>query len=179
MLRKAQEAVYKFHIRNGYAVDQSIVQQTKNHEGTTKSAFGLLKTSVLLLVTSSLLGIICRLIKRTALQQQKFGDHRLYRTWLVVEEFQEMVVAQSTGNEVDYADALGDLLYVVIGNGVTDHIPLNDVFEEIHRANMDKQIRKDNDPRMRDKGATWCPPNIKEAIHAGRVKLALGDVECL
>lgn len=61
-------------------------------------------------------------------------DRRL-RFRLINEELQELRRARTL---VDVADALGDLLYVVLGAAVTYGMDLQTVFEEIHRSNMSK-----------------------------------------
>lgn len=57
------------------------------------------------------------------------------RVSLIAEELKEFSEAHSF---VDVADALGDLLYVVLGAAVTYGIDLEPVFNEIHRSNMSK-----------------------------------------
>lgn len=59
----------------------------------------------------------------------------LLRDGLLREEQQEAHDAQSM---VAAADALGDLMYVILGTGVTFGINLWPVFQEIHRSNMSK-----------------------------------------
>ena len=61
------------------------------------------------------------------------------RDELIAEEFlTEYRDAVRDRDLVKIADALGDILYVVYGAGVTYGIDLQSVFEEIHRSNMSK-----------------------------------------
>ena len=102
-----------------------------------------------------------------ALRRQAAGDERSYREFLILEEALEAVVAMIKKDEVLLADALADLMYVVIGTAVTYNIPLGEVFQEVHRANMSKQ-RSSADPRMRVRPADYVPPDIEGAIERGR-----------
>ena len=61
------------------------------------------------------------------------------------EAIDAMVAAQGAGDTVaarealvDYADALGDVVYVVIGRAVQAGVDLQAVLEEISRSNMSK-----------------------------------------
>ena len=65
----------------------------------------------------------------------KDGDLRVA---LIQEELRELELAIHTGDLVEIADGLGDLLYVVYGAAVTCGIDLQPVFAEIHRSNMSK-----------------------------------------
>lgn len=60
------------------------------------------------------------------------------RVDLIREEFREFIAALETDDLVEAADALGDLLYVIYGAGVSFGIDLEAVTDEIHRSNMTK-----------------------------------------
>ena len=64
-----------------------------------------------------------------------------------------MIAAQETGDNVaarealvEYADALGDIVYVAIGRAVQAGIDLQAVLEEIGRSNMSKIDWENNRP---------------------------------
>ena len=65
---------------------------------------------------------------------------------LIQEELDELADAMGLGlegepqNLVEVADALGDLLYVVLGTAVSFGIDIEPIFEEIHRSNLTKFI---------------------------------------
>ena len=65
-------------------------------------------------------------------------DTRKLRIKLVSEELSELRDALLGNDIVETADALGDLLYVVYGAGVSLGIDLEPIFNEIHRSNMTK-----------------------------------------
>lgn len=70
-------------------------------------------------------------------------------------------------NLVEIADALGDLLYVVLGTAVTCGIDIEPIFEEIHRSNMTKFIdgyRREDGKWI--KGPSYTPVNLKPIIDA-------------
>jgi predicted HAD superfamily Cof-like phosphohydrolase len=60
------------------------------------------------------------------------------RVKLIEEELQELRVAFYANNVVQVADAIGDLMYVVLGCAVTCGIDIEPIFHEIHRSNMTK-----------------------------------------
>jgi len=61
-----------------------------------------------------------------------------FYTRFILEELSELLRAHEHGNLVDAADAIGDLLYIAIGCGLHMGIPLGDIFDIIHKANMTK-----------------------------------------
>jgi predicted HAD superfamily Cof-like phosphohydrolase len=79
---------------------------------------------------------------------------------LIAEELGELALAIANRDKVMIADALGDLIYVVFGAAVTYGIPLQQVFEEVHRSNMTKAVRQPDDIRLRNKGDSYQPPDI-------------------
>ena len=105
------------------------------------------------------------------------GDVLKLRIELIREEFEELVRASAFPfAEVQIhekcvgladpdlpktADALADLLYVILGWGVAAGIDLGPIFDEVHRANMAKTggpVREDG-KRMKPPG--WTPPDIE------------------
>ena len=80
---------------------------------------------------------------------------------LIREEFEELEEALLNRDIVEIADALGDLLYVVYGTGVSYGIDLEPIFEEIHRSNMSKG---DPEPIMREDGKILKGENILNLI---------------
>lgn len=106
-----------------------------------------------------------RSILDEALVQQAHGDERLYRAYLMLEEMSELLTALGIGDIIEAADAVGDLMYVVIGTAVTYGIPVQEIFEEVHRSNMTKPKRTEDDPRMRNKGSKYSPPDIEGILN--------------
>lgn len=64
-------------------------------------------------------------------------DQKL-RVDLIAEEFDELREALDYGETVSAADALADLVYVIVGSAVAWGIPLAEVFDEVHASNMTK-----------------------------------------
>jgi predicted HAD superfamily Cof-like phosphohydrolase len=63
---------------------------------------------------------------------------RLSRIRYILEEVGELVQAIHEEDLVEIADALGDLLYVVFGCAIAYGIPIDTIFNEVHRSNMTK-----------------------------------------
>jgi NTP pyrophosphatase (non-canonical NTP hydrolase) len=97
-------------------------------------------------------------------------DERLaMRVELIREEFErELVPAVERRDEVEIADALGDLVYVCAGFALEAGIDLTAVFAEIQASNMTKLgadgkvIRREDGKVM--KGPQYVKPDIKAAL---------------
>lgn len=107
------------------------------------------------------------------------------RARLIDEEHQEVMDAlysldradqglTSSNNEeamVDLASELADLLYVVYGTAEEFGIPLEKVFQEIHRANMTK-LWDDGTIHRNAFGKVIKPPNFQKADIASVLRKA-------
>ena len=93
---------------------------------------------------------------------------------LIFEELCEFADAIRDEDIVAVADALGDLIYVVIGAALEYGIPLDDVVDEIHRSNMSKldengkPIYRESDGKVL-KGENYSPPNLEEVLGIERI----------
>jgi predicted HAD superfamily Cof-like phosphohydrolase len=101
--------------------------------------------------------------------QAVFPDEntRNLRMKLLKEEFDEYTEAEENNDFVEVADALADLIYIACGTAASYGIPLNEVFEEVHRSNMAKLV--DGKPLKRADGKVikpegWTPPDIEGVI---------------
>jgi predicted HAD superfamily Cof-like phosphohydrolase len=97
-------------------------------------------------------------------------DRYRLRFNLMAEENVEYLEACASGDTVEIADAIGDMLYILLGtaleHGMQDH--LKRIFTEIHNSNMSK-MGKDGKPIRREdgkilKGPNYFRPNIKQII---------------
>lgn len=96
---------------------------------------------------------------------------RIIRAGFMVEELREVLDALAKADEVELADGLADLLYVVLGTAVQFEIPLQEVFEEVHRSNMSKCGVDERNPLLKSgKGATYSPPDVAGALARGRAR---------
>ena len=93
------------------------------------------------------------------------------RTKLIEEETKEAVqetlwqtASDALGNpQIDKAELtkeLADLLYVTYGFAVTFGLPIDEVFERVHRSNMSK-LGDDGKPIYRDDGKVLKGPNYQ------------------
>ena len=86
----------------------------------------------------------------------------LNRLRYINEELGEWMKAQHDQDLVEVADALGDLLYFVVGCFVTYGLPMNEIFNEIHRSNMTKAML--DQYGKGGKGEQFSPPNLKPLL---------------
>jgi predicted HAD superfamily Cof-like phosphohydrolase len=94
-------------------------------------------------------------------------EERKLRIKLIREEFNELLDAEDDDDIVEVADALADLIYIACGTAIAYGIPLNRVFDEVHRTNMAKLV--DGKPLYREDGKVkkpegWKPPDINKVL---------------
>ena len=87
---------------------------------------------------------------------------------LLREEVKELEEAHQEWDIVEVADALGDILYIVIGTAIVFGIDIEKVFNEIHSSNMSK-LGEDGKPIFREdgkvlKGPNYFEPNIEKVL---------------
>jgi len=85
------------------------------------------------------------------------------RFWLMSSEVNEYMEAAAAGDLVKVADAIGDILYTVLGTAVVHGIDAQAVFAEVHRSNMTKS-KLDPVTRKGGKGEGFEPPNIAAVL---------------
>lgn len=88
------------------------------------------------------------------------------REKLIDEEFGELKEGLKNKDPVAVTDALGDLLVVILGAGVSLGLPLGKAFDEIMDSNMSK-LGEDGEPIYRAdgkilKGPNYRPPDLKQ-----------------
>ena len=97
-------------------------------------------------------------------------EKNLLRFNLMDEENKEYYEAAESGDLVEVADALGDMLYILCGT-ILEHgmqYKIEEVFEEIQRSNMSK-LGADGKPIYREdgkvlKGPGYFKPKIREIL---------------
>ncbi|MES2747134.1 MAG: nucleoside triphosphate pyrophosphohydrolase family protein [Bacteroidota bacterium] len=105
-------------------------------------------------------------VKKGDLGEQK----NLLRFNLMKEENEEYLEAVQNNDEVEIADALGDMLYILCGT-ILEHglqHKIEEVFDEIQRSNMSK-LGEDGKPIYREdgkvlKGPNYFKPNFEEIL---------------
>jgi predicted HAD superfamily Cof-like phosphohydrolase len=95
-------------------------------------------------------------------------DERCLRMDLLEEEFKEYMDAEQKLDLVGIADALADIIYIACGTAVSYGIPLDKVFEEVHRSNMSKLvdgkvIRREDGKILKPEG--WTSPQIDKILN--------------
>jgi len=86
-----------------------------------------------------------------------------FRMDLIREEVTELGDALRDDDIVEFADAIADTLYVVLGTALALGIPLDRVWDEVHRSNMAKVGGKNSAGKVM-KGPNWTPPDVKGAL---------------
>lgn len=87
------------------------------------------------------------------------SDRAILRIRLMNEELAEVIKAISLNDIPNLAKELADLIYVVQGTAVEYGIPLDKVFNEVHKSNMTKSAETDEGGKI-VKGEDYEPPDI-------------------
>lgn len=99
-----------------------------------------------------------------------------FRLKFMAEELEEFVTANLEGNLEKAADALIDLVYVVMGTAHKMGLPWQELWSEVHRANLGKERATSSDQSKRGsqldviKPPGWQPPEIARIL--GRYRRA-------
>ena len=151
-----EQLVQEFHEKHGF--DQKL--WLSHYEGATASEA--------LLVAASVLKGLSQRFESGHTEKSEAYDPRLMRAHLMLEELAETLEGLGTSDEVKTLDGLADLMYVMNGCAVAFRLPLQKAFEEVHRSNMTKAVRVKGDIRLRNKGDSYSPPDLKGVLHDSR-----------
>jgi predicted HAD superfamily Cof-like phosphohydrolase len=86
------------------------------------------------------------------------------RSRLILEEFDELIVAMTRGDLIGIADGIADLLYVVLGTAVECGIDIEPIFNEVHRSNMSKVGGYKNEFGKWIKPSSYSPADLKPIL---------------
>jgi NTP pyrophosphatase (non-canonical NTP hydrolase) len=101
------------------------------------------------------------------------GDVRIARVQLMVEELGETVEALANCDEIALLDGLSDLVFVTGGTALTFDLPLAEGLNEVCESNLTKNPRNAaTDPRLRDKGSNYIPPDMLSVLSAHKAHRA-------
>lgn len=156
--------VREFHEKHGFDVGVSLIPDLP--ESAEREGDGVLATAA---------GVFAAIGKQLENGTTHPGVHnkpgvthdcRLMRVHLIAEELAELCVALLAQDKVQVLDALGDLLYVIVGTAVAFDLPLAEAFDEIQRSNMTKAVGAggDKDVRCRVKGESYEAPDLARVL---------------
>ena len=96
-------------------------------------------------------------------------EERQLRMNLLAEEYNEYLTGELNNDIEEICDALADMAVIILGTSLSYGIPLDKVFEEVHRSNMTKvvdgKVVRRADGKI-TKGPNYEPPNIKKILGA-------------
>lgn len=103
---------------------------------------------------------------------EKGAALRKLRRDILAEEYQEYLDGEEANDLVEIADALIDVIYIAYGTGVAYGLPMDELFNEVHRSNMSK-LGEDGKPVYREdgkvlKGPNYSPPDLAAIIEKHR-----------
>lgn len=99
-------------------------------------------------------------------------DVAMRRYKLIQEELQEYAEAVGQQDIVKVADAVADLLYVVLGTAIEHGIDIDPIFDAVHAANMRKAGGRKNEFGKWIKPEGWAgpEPEIKAILEGQNAK---------
>ena len=101
-------------------------------------------------------------------------EHMSFYARFIMEELSELMRAHEKDNLVDAADAITDLIYVAMGCAHHLGLPLEDIFNVVHLANMKQEPGLTNRGVKQDaqKPTDWVGPeeNIALILFANKRK---------
>lgn len=117
------------------------------------------------------LKFIERMIQRRRQDKSALDDIRWGRIQMMLEELREFTQADTLEEQ---ADSLVDLVYFALGTAVMMGLPWDQLFDEVHRANMEKELisSKEESTRLNKldvkKPEGWQAPDIKGVLEAAK-----------
>lgn len=98
------------------------------------------------------------------------GSHLLSRVCLSLEETAEFLEAHAIGDITGVADAVGDRLFVLLGDAVACGLPLCEIFKAVCESNLTKAMGKMDGRGKAIKGSDYRDPTdaIQSAIKSRR-----------
>lgn len=91
----------------------------------------------------------------------------LFRLRLLDEERHELTDALKLEDTNETADAIADMIYVLVGTAISFGIDLRPVWSEVHRSNMAKVGGGNHADGKIKKPEGWHPPDIAKALELG------------
>lgn len=91
-------------------------------------------------------------------------DLTLCRASMCLEELAEWLLAHSRHDLVAAADALGDRMYVLIGDAVATGLPIESIFQAVHASNMSKLKLVQSGLGKAVKGATFQRADVARIL---------------
>lgn len=116
----------------------------------------------------------CQLLENTLFQLRELAsdeDTLLSRLCLSIEETVEWLQSHINHDLIAAADAIGDRVYVLFGDAVSSGMPLQGIFEEIHRSNMSKAESKQGQLGKADKSDGYREPQLELILALAQTNL--------
>lgn len=159
----SQRQVKEFHEQNGFGVNV----------GLGKRSLYLITFGLFVKFLAETLRWTYRVLLRIGIQKSLF-----FRAHIILEECSKLLIAMGRCDEIQIADGIADSIYVILGAAVIYNIPVETVYNEVHRSNMTKGFIKGIEKRVAGvyKGNGYEPPDIETAIYDGR-KTGVGGTE--
>jgi len=83
---------------------------------------------------------------------------------MAIEELGEWLSAHGTGDLAAAADALGDRLFILLGDAVATGLPLPEIFERVYDSNSTKLKGVTNGLGKAVKGPGYVAPDLAQLV---------------
>lgn len=153
-MQSAIEKLRKFHEKHRFPLDKNL----SDYQNETASRILQGMADEIFQTTTTL----------ECFMKNNMNELRLHRAHLILEEAAESLVAMARNDETELMDGLSDLMFVTIGTSESFGLPTRQGLMEVCYSNLTKAVRKKEDVRLRDKGDSFIPPNMKRILEQWR-----------
>ena len=87
-------------------------------------------------------------------------ERKQLRQSLIQEEYMELMGAMDDQNMPEIADAMADLIYVILGTALEYGVDLDPIWKEVQMSNMRKEGGAKNELGKLLKPPGWTPPDV-------------------
>jgi predicted HAD superfamily Cof-like phosphohydrolase len=109
--------------------------------------------------------LVGRLANELARESDGEKDLVLCRAAMAIEELAEWLRAHAQQDLTAAADAIGDRLYLLLGDAVAAGLPLAEIFRSVHNSNMTKMSGVRTGVGKAVKGRNLCRPEIETILN--------------
>jgi predicted HAD superfamily Cof-like phosphohydrolase len=115
--------------------------------------------------------LVYRLAKELLKESNGEKDLVICRAAMTLEELSEWLYAHAKQDLIAAADAIGDRLYLLLGDAVASGLPLGHIFQSVHASNMTKIAAVRTGIGKAVKGQNFRRPEIVEIVENAIARL--------
>lgn len=107
------------------------------------------------------------------------SDVLLSRLAMTLEEIGEWLAANARDDVTATADALGDRLYLLLGDAVAAGLPVSEIFAAVHQSNLSKLPLVTTGMGKAVKGSGYLRPDLATLLAENAARRPPDETDCL